>query len=227
MTDSGTELEEQVCAVAGYQFRLRVPRQPEQVLAAVAVQGTTDRDPYWGYLWPAAKSLAALILAADWDGRSTALELGCGSGLAGIAALRAGLDVTFTDLVPEAVQLAVDNAALNGFPNVEYQVLDWRQSGGGKFEVILASDVLYQPELHAALIDVIRKRLAPGGVCWIGDPGRESLRAFLSAVSDTEFSINLQDETGREILLPGRGSFSLLTLRRRSLNASEFDAKLF
>src|SRR5574337_823863 len=42
------------------------------------------------------------------------LELGCEAGLAAILAARAGCSVVATDVVPEAVQCARENALLNG-----------------------------------------------------------------------------------------------------------------
>ena len=42
------------------------------------------------------------------------LELGCGAGLAAILAARAGCSVVATDVLPEAVECARENAVLNG-----------------------------------------------------------------------------------------------------------------
>ena len=59
--------------------------------------------PYWAYLWPGAYLLAEAVVREPWpepvDGRILleALEIGCGLGLAGLAALARGLRVQFTD----------------------------------------------------------------------------------------------------------------------------------
>src|SRR3972149_5827348 len=42
------------------------------------------------------------------------LELGCGAGLATVLAAKAGCRVVATDVVPEAVECARENAILNG-----------------------------------------------------------------------------------------------------------------
>ena len=42
------------------------------------------------------------------------MELGCGAGVAAVLAARAGCSVVATDVVPEAVQCARENAVLNG-----------------------------------------------------------------------------------------------------------------
>ena len=88
--------------------------------------GDLQTDPYWGLLWDAAPKTAEQILQNAWPQGLTAVELGCGVGLAGIAGLIAGLDVTMTDLVPTAVEMAVNNAAMNGFPSAKGKAIDWR-----------------------------------------------------------------------------------------------------
>ena len=51
-----------------------------------------DRDPYWCRLWPSAIALAQLILQQPELVRGKRVcDIGCGLGLAGIAAALAGL----------------------------------------------------------------------------------------------------------------------------------------
>ncbi len=194
---------------------LRMPRRPEDVLANAAASGSlNETDPYWGFLWPSATVLAELVLARQWPQRLKTLELGCGSGLVGLAALFAGLDVTFSDLVPDAVELARRNAAANGFEDARAVVLDWREPHSEQFELILASDVLYHPELHKPLVALIDRMLAATGECWIADPGRTVAREFLQALSDAGLSYSLRDSEGRDVLMPLPGRFVLIVVKR-------------
>ncbi len=55
-----------------------------------------------------------------------------------------------TDLMSDAVQLALHNAAINQIASVTGMQLDWRSPPTRTFDVIIASDVLYEPELHSA-----------------------------------------------------------------------------
>ena len=51
-----------------------------------------DRDPYWCRLWPSAIALAQLVLQQPELVRGKRVcDIGCGLGLAGIAAALAGL----------------------------------------------------------------------------------------------------------------------------------------
>lgn len=202
-------------SVAGQSIALRIPRRPEAVLADVAANSTRESDPYWGYLWPSASILAELVLKHAWARDTTTLELGCGSGLVGIAALMAGLEVTLSDLVPEAVQLAQENAVANGFINAKSLVLDWRQPLDQQFKVLLASDVLYHPDLHQPLATLIEQMMHPDGECWIADPGRDVAREFLQVLSECGLSYTLRNEEGSDVLMPLPGRFVLIVVKKR------------
>ncbi len=53
--------------------------------------GQTDRDPYWCDVWPSAISMAEELLARpDLVQGKSVCEIGCGLGLAGLAAAMCG-----------------------------------------------------------------------------------------------------------------------------------------
>lgn len=63
------------------------------------------------------------------------LEVGCGAGLVGLVAARAGADVTATDLNPHAVALALHNARQNGL-RVRAVQADLLEGLEGPFDVV-------------------------------------------------------------------------------------------
>ena len=204
--------------IAGRTIRLLSPTRPESILNEVGALGPDDvqqTDPYWGTLWPSAACMAALLLSQSWPAEQRTLEIGCGAGLVGIAGLLAGLNVTFSDLVPEAVELAQHNAVLNGFVDAPAMLVDWRCPPDRQFEVIFASDVLYSETLHEPLIELFDLMLAPGGVCWIGDPGRSTVREFLHRIPDERYSLELRNSSNEPCVMPSINEFQLLVLRRR------------
>jgi predicted nicotinamide N-methyase len=198
-------------------IRLRIPADPEQVLQE-AVEGTEAGnryvDPYWGLLWDAAPRTAERILRHSWPTGLRSLELGCGVGLTGIAGLIAGLDVTFTDLVPAAVDLAISNALDNGFPGAQGHVLDWCSPTNATFPFIFASDVLYDLQNHDPLLNVLSRMLAPDGIVWIGDAGRVNAPIFLEKAQAIGWTIELSDIDGRILSQPSHVSFQLIAMTR-------------
>ena len=142
------------------------------------------------------------------------LELGCGSGLVGLAALAAGYDVTFSDYVPQAVELALENAARNGFPQARGLVFDWRKPPRVQFPWILAADVTYDRTNLGPLLDTVESMLAPGGEAWFGDAGRGPAAEFLKSARDRGWSVSLWDECGRPAKVPVLGRCQRFVLTR-------------
>src|SRR6516164_9769568 len=85
---------------AGREVRVVRPADPDRLLEDPEVLARNRRDdymPYWAYLWPGAFLLAEAVSRQDWIPGTPALEIGCGLGLAGLAGIARGLEVTFTD----------------------------------------------------------------------------------------------------------------------------------
>ncbi len=206
---------EQEITVADRTFRLLLPARPNDFLEQLdsVDEATHETDPYWAELWPAASTMARSILQQPWPA-DTAIELGCGVGLVGLAALCAGLDVTFTDHVALAVATAVENARRNGFVNARGDLLDWWSPHGVRASWLFGSDLLYDRLLHAPLLATIDRLLAETGECWLGDPGRSTVEDFLVAAHARRLRIELRDEHGEITHTLTLGEFRLLVLRR-------------
>lgn len=180
---------ERALGVGGRELRLLLPAAPDEFLnqlddADPRGLPVMRAEPYWANLWSSAQPLAEQILRARWRQPQQVLELGCGIGLAGLAARASGHAVTWSDLVPEAVELALENARRNGWTDqVHGLVFDWNSPPRERrFSRIIASDVLYQPAAHEALAQTLAWLLAPAGEAWIADPGRSLAPAFLACL---------------------------------------------
>jgi predicted nicotinamide N-methyase len=138
-----------------------------------------ERLPYWADLWPSAQILAGEVRTMRLAGQRV-LELGCGMGLVAIAAALAGADVTATDYYEDAILFAKLNAAEATGKLIGTRMVDWSKMPAdlGKFDVVLASDVLYEPRYAAMVAGAIAATLARGGEAIIADPGRIALPDF-------------------------------------------------
>lgn len=174
-----------------------------------------DYMPYWSYLWPAATTMAAAVQRAGWPAGTEILEVGCGIGLVGLAALDRGGNVTFSDYDPVAVECALLNAARNGLSAAAGGlVLDWRRPIERQWPVILGCEVTYEPKLHRTLLDMLKAMLARDGVCLLGDPGRSQASPFVRTAREQGFAVRCLDAFLNESSQPPGESFQIVELRR-------------
>lgn len=133
----------------------------------------------FGQLWPTGRMLAQAMAKADIDGKRI-LELGCGIGLASLVLQRRGARIVATDIHPLAEPFLAYNSALNGLPAVHYRHLDWQQPlpSLGRFDLIIAADVLYEPGQAALLAQVIGRHANQEAEVVLSDPGRGYTAAF-------------------------------------------------
>lgn len=152
-----------------------------------------ERLPYWAELWPSARILAEQVVGMDGRGRRL-IELGCGAGLVSTCAAFAGFDVTATDYYEDATRFARVNAWRNASVDIAGRMIDWRAMPAelGGYEVVLASDVLYERPYGLLVADAITRVLAPNGVAIVADPGRVGREPFLEALAGRGLRIRSQ-----------------------------------
>lgn len=141
-----------------------------------------ERLPYWADVWPSSIVLAGKLLELDGAGRS-ALELGCGVGLSTLAATTAGFDVLSTDYYEDALDVTRANVFRNLDRPARTRLVDWRHFPAdlGTFDLVFASDVLYEKEYAELLPAILARSLSVGGRALIADPGRIAAPIFLEA----------------------------------------------
>jgi predicted nicotinamide N-methyase len=164
--------------------------------------------PYWAEIWPASRALAQHLAVGPSLAGSSVLDLGCGLGLAGIAAGLRGGAVHFADNHADALTFARTNAEAAGLDAV-FLPADWRAaSWAGPFDLVLAADVLYDRSDHEPLLDLLPVLLGAGGVALFGDPHREASARFFD---DWRSHPGALLSTCGEISLPEAGA--VVTLR--------------
>lgn len=132
-----------------------------------------ELDPFWAATWRAAIGLDRFFDRLCLT-NVPVLELGCGSGQAGVGAAARGAQVTMTD----AVGLALLVARLNAEPvadRIRFRRLRWVQDQLAEtFPIIIGSDLVYDPSLFPLLDQCARDHLAAGGRMLLSEPHRHT-----------------------------------------------------
>ena len=133
----------------------------------------------FGVVWPASQVLATEVSVAALAGKRV-LEIGCGIGLASIVLHKMGVDITASDYHPRAQEFLNRNVVDNGLAPMKFQLIDFEQKNPllGKFDLIIASDVLYQPQQAQNLSRFISAHSSDDVEVIVVDPGRSNRAKF-------------------------------------------------
>lgn len=143
--------------------------------------------PYWSFCWASGLALARYLAEhPHWVQGKRVLDFGAGSGVAAIAAAKAGaLEVVACDLDPLAITACRANAALNDV-DLSYSTDFFAEAD--RFDLILVADVLYD-RANLPLLDEFLSR------------GREALVAD-SRVRDFQHPLYQRLEMLNALTLP-------------------------
>jgi predicted nicotinamide N-methyase len=162
--------------------------------------------PFWAFAWAGGTGLARYLLdhPAQVAGRAV-VDLASGSGLAAIAAMRAGAAaawaVEIDALAAEAIAL---NAACNdvAVTTVLRDVLD---QGLGDLGVpagqclVVAGDVFYSQTMSARVLTFLRRAARDGADVLVGDPGRAYFPAeYFTPITTFNVPVSLELESTTE-----------------------------
>ncbi len=166
---------------------IQIKEQPIRLAYAKEVP-VADEPHYWASLWPASLALAEHVLDnAALEGKRV-LEVGCGCGLAGIAAGMQGAEVTVTDLETEALALAQKNWQLNDLAPVAVEPLNWcAPETSSRYDLILGADILYSQQDFPDLVRSMNTLLEDEGALVISEPGRPHAHNFFARMLEAGF----------------------------------------
>ncbi len=145
--------------------------------------------PYYAVLWDAAVALARHVGGrADRVADLDVIELGCGLGLPSIVAARCGGRVLATDFHPDCGAFLRRNAAANEV-ELDFSELDWAAipPDAPRFDVVLASDVIYHTGSRSLLVAAAARLCRPGGRILFADPGRDGLQDAINRFAEAGF----------------------------------------
>ncbi|MDX2308633.1 MAG: methyltransferase [Hyphomicrobium sp.] len=129
--------------------------------------------PFWAFAWAGGQALARYIL----DNRALAerqhvLDLGSGSGLAGIAAAKSGArSVLAADVDPFSIASIRLNAAVNA-AEIATTSDDLLATDDGTWNLVLIADLFYERALAERVMRFARASAERGAAVLVGDPRR-------------------------------------------------------
>ncbi|AZR23254.1 class I SAM-dependent methyltransferase [Xanthomonas vasicola] len=187
-----TQIHELTFGQLTYVIRALADKQqyadPDETAAKAGI--SSAQWSLFGQVWPAGQLLAEAMATRPIEGKRI-LELGCGLGLASLVLRRRGADVVASDHHPLAEVFLAYNAALNALESVPYRRLDWDAGAPnmGQFDMIIASDVLYETRHATMLAKLIPALAKPSCEIVISDPGRGNANALSRMLADIGFSL--------------------------------------
>lgn len=193
--------------IAGQPWPLAVAADPDAMLIEACERQDAGEtgviDPFWATTWRAASGLDRHQDTLNLQGRSV-LELGCGTGHAGIAAALRGAKVILTDGVEDPLHLV----RLSSHPIADRCEVRRLRFGidqlDQSFPIILGSDVTYLRQLWPELEQCLLQHLDPDGVALLSDPYRIIANEFREWIGNRpwkyiEHKIEMEDEPDHPI----------------------------
>ena len=153
----------------------------------VSVETPLDKRDYeslgWGYwdrIWPSEVALSEYLIHQFFPTKLTGakvLEIGCGTGVAGVVAAQLGAFTMFSDMVPITLEAVKETCHKNQLRNVDTCTLDWSEKIQSKerYDYVIGSEVFYDEAILADISHVLEQVLAPGGKGIFCDPNRLGL----------------------------------------------------
>lgn len=190
----GPTTEESV-RIGDHSFSMLRPAQPDKLLEHPAMLAEFANDeylPYWCDLWPASRMLGKAILHETWKPATPALEIGCGLGMAGVAALQAGLHITFSDYDATALRFAAVNALRNDCHRFDLLPFNWVDPPKRSFPIIFGADLLYEMRSVPPVVGLLESMLAGNGIAWITDQDRSPSTLWRKTLTDRGFVYETQ-----------------------------------
>jgi predicted nicotinamide N-methyase len=129
--------------------------------------------PYWAFAWAGGQALARYVLDnPETVAGARVLDLGSGSGLTAIAAMRAGAARALAADIDALALAAIDLNAADNAVAVETTREDLLARAPDRLDVVLVGDLFYERALAERVLAFIEAAGANGAKILVGDPRR-------------------------------------------------------
>jgi len=145
----------------------------------------------FGVVWPSGIVLADIMAHYDIKNKII-LEVGCGIGLASLVLNSRLANISTTDYNPEAGKYLRSNTKLNDDKNIPFIQCSWestKETTLGQFDLIIGSDLLYEPGHMESLSSFIQKHTTQTCEVIIIDPKRGNANSFSKLMHENGFKL--------------------------------------
>jgi len=189
------------------------PKDPESVLETITDE-EYEKDkflPYWAEVWPSSKILYRYLLETSINRDGLVLEMGCGIGSISALLASKGMRCVAADISPQACMYARFNIRNNGDIGSAL-CCDWRYPPiiNNKFDLIIASDVLYERRWIEPVLAFIQKMISANGQALIADPCRSHWEEFKLSAKNRGMGIEV---VRNEIINDGKTKIEILRIK--------------
>lgn len=167
-----------------------------------------ERLPYWAELWPSAIGLSRFIIKnPDLFNSKNILELGCGLGLTSLVLMQQNPALLLcTDYENDALKLTRRNFIKNNLKLPYFEQIDWRNPLlDTRYELIIASDILYENRFFQPLQKLFRNYLQANGQIIVAEPNRSVAIPFFDVLKEYGYNYSIQfeevDQDGKTIVI--------------------------
>jgi predicted nicotinamide N-methyase len=143
-------------------------KMTEEALAEIGLP-----PPFWAFAWAGGQAIARYILdKPEVVAGKRVIDFASGSGIVGIAAMKAGAAHVLATDIDSFCQAALSlNAPANGV-TIEFTDLDLLDAPAPAADVILAGDICYEKPMAEKVMAWLTAARDAGATVLIGDPGR-------------------------------------------------------
>jgi len=158
--------------------------QVKQVYGSLIKIEPNTPFPFWAKLWPSSIALVNVLENnPDWIRDKHVLELGAGIGLPSLMLAGVAKSIQVSDYADEAVELLQKNIAHLNLMNVQALQLDWNHLPISiQPDVLILSDVNYDPSQFDTLIQIITSKILDGCTILLSTPQRIMASPFVQAL---------------------------------------------
>ena len=170
------------------------------IYAALLESDPATPFPYWAKVWPSSIALLDVLQKhPNWIKDKNVLELGAGIGLPSLMMADITKSIQISDYNLKAVELLRKNIEHLELENAEALKLDWNALPEAIHpEVVILSDVNYDPTQFETLTKLIEKFIHQGSTVILSTPQRIMASPFVLALSTFIIAdyVELVDENG-------------------------------